>query len=392
MKRMEIEMEVMEKPETALALTLPQRAAAALATPEQERKLRELVQSSSTIVEIKNQDGREQCHSALMRLRNLRFAVDHTVKDATEDAKAFTSAVKVERDRLIGISSPEEDRLQLLRDDWDLAKEAAKKQALAIERQRIESIKARITEITETSLSAVGKTLSEIESISKQLSEIQLDESFEEFLPGAKVAHANSMSRLQESIDAAASAEIRAREDAIAREAETNRLAEERAELERKKAAQENATAEAQRILNEERAKFAREREVEEEKAEKLRKEAEAKLSKQREELKIQQAAIDEHNRKQKAIADAEQKQRDDDAAAAAAVKKAQEDEAAKIAKQKEDAERAERERVANVEHIKNVHLRVATVLQSKGLDLQSCDIVISLLVGNEIPHVTLNY
>lgn len=109
-------------------LTVVERAAIALGTPEHEKKLRELVSQSASIVEIKNADARTQCHAAYMVLKNARVEIEKAGKTAREDATAFSKAVIEEQKRLVEITAAEEARLQGLRDVWDEAREVEKRE------------------------------------------------------------------------------------------------------------------------------------------------------------------------------------------------------------------------------------------------------------------------
>ena len=91
-------------------LTLPQRAAVALGAAEHEKQLALLVAEAQTITEIKNADGRTQCHATYMTLKNARVAISKTGKVAREDAKAFCDAVIAEERRLISIIEAEFSR------------------------------------------------------------------------------------------------------------------------------------------------------------------------------------------------------------------------------------------------------------------------------------------
>jgi hypothetical protein len=159
-------------------LTLPERAAVALGAPKYEQEIRELLARSATITEVKNKDGRDQCHGALMTLKGARVAIEKTAKAAREDATAFSKAVIAEEKRLVAIAEPEEARLTGLRDKWDAEREAEKQAKLAAEKARVDGIRARIDEIRNLPASMVGKSSDEIGVAADHLSEyvIGLDE------------------------------------------------------------------------------------------------------------------------------------------------------------------------------------------------------------------------
>lgn len=143
--------------ESSMQLTPIARAKTALASVEMEAKLKELAKASVTIVTITNQDGREQCHSALMSLVKMRTHINKTRKVACEDAIAFRDAAIVEEKRLVAIISPEEDRLQQIRDTWDEAREAEKQARIDEEIARVAEIQRRIDAIRDWPVQATGK-------------------------------------------------------------------------------------------------------------------------------------------------------------------------------------------------------------------------------------------
>lgn len=239
---------------TTTELTLPQRAAVALGAAEHEKKLALMAEEAKTITEIKNKDGREQCHSMMMSLKNARITIEKTGKAAREDAQAFANAVIAEQKRLIAITEAEELRLQGLRDQWDADREAERLAKIEAERKRVEAIRARINELERTPLLVVGQPSVVIDRIIQSFIDEQIDESFEEFLPEAQAAHAKSLQALQDAMQAAIKAEVEAAERARQQEAEAARLKAEREELARLRAEAEARRAEDERIAAEKRA------------------------------------------------------------------------------------------------------------------------------------------
>jgi len=242
-----------EQPVTTL--TLPQRAAVALGTAEHEIKLRELVQASCRIVAVTNKAGREECHTAYMVLKNTRCSITNLSDNATEDAKAFTKAVKAEAVRLLKITEAEESRLQALRDDWDAKIEAEKQAKIAAERARMDAIEARIAAIRDLPLQTVGKSAAEISAMIGQLASTDLlDTAFEEFISNAVAARMDALDKMAKAETAQRAIEIEAESQrqeaaraALAAEAERAELAELRAAA--AKVAAEQA-AEAKRLTD----------------------------------------------------------------------------------------------------------------------------------------------
>lgn len=231
---------------TSKELTLPERAAVALKTKAHEIRLHELVTASVNIVAVKNKDGREECHAAYMRLKNARCEISNLATDATEDAKKFTKAVSAEEKRLIEITTKEEDRLKLLRDDWDAAEQARKDALIAAERTRQDAIKARIHAIR--ILLLTGGSSATIKTSLDMVGNIDIDDSFGEFKEEAITARQDVYDALTAAFDSAVASEVEAarieqeRIDAAAKlKAEQEALAKAQAEL---KAATELANAE----------------------------------------------------------------------------------------------------------------------------------------------------
>jgi hypothetical protein len=206
---------------TALVLTLPQRAQVALGSAAYEITLRELVQNSASIKEIKNPDGRAECHSAYMKLKNSRTGITNASKTAREDATAFSTALIAEERRLIAIVTPEETRLQTLRDAFDTAEAEAKAAKALAEKNRIADIKTRIEAVKNLKFSMIGKSSATLDSIHANLSIAPEYDTFDEFAAEYKLVREDVLFALQSAITAA-----------VAMETETARIAEERAALE----------------------------------------------------------------------------------------------------------------------------------------------------------------
>lgn len=218
--------------ELQTALSLPERAAVALGTAAHEIKLRELVQNSCRIVAVTNDAGRDECHSAYMALKNADVAVGHKVEDATEDAKAYTKAVKSEGGRLLAITESEKTRLKGLRDGWDAAKQAAKDAAIAAERARTDAIQADIQMIRDLVLDVAGESSVEIAEAIATLAAIVVTQGrFDGFEPAAIQAVAMTGDKLGEMLDAAIASEAAFLVDQIASIAEAARITAEAAQL-----------------------------------------------------------------------------------------------------------------------------------------------------------------
>ena len=223
---------------TALA-TLPPaaRAALALGSTAAELALRELVKASAGIVTVTNKAGREECHTAYMKLKNSRVAVGHTETAATEDAKAFTKAVKTEAARLVAIITTEEDRLQALRDGFDAIEQARKDAELAAEIARVAEITRRIQSIRDLVPKAIGRDSAGIKVLLGDLHTKLGDEKYAEFADLATTAWDATDKALNTALETALQHEV----------AEAQRLADiAAADKRRAEEAAENARAAAE--------------------------------------------------------------------------------------------------------------------------------------------------
>lgn len=185
-------------PEPTTDLSLPERAQIALKSSETEHRLVELSSAYKSITTITNKDGREECHSALMVIRNTRTAIERTAKAAREDATKFSKAVIAEENRLIAIISDEEKRLAAIRDAWDEQKELERKAAEEAERQRVEAIQNQIRDIKAIPYQFVSASLQDIkERIELMEAEVPDPEYFGDLLLDAKIAHKESLHALR---------------------------------------------------------------------------------------------------------------------------------------------------------------------------------------------------
>jgi hypothetical protein len=225
-------------------------------------------------------------------------------------------------------------------------KEAEKQAKLAVEKARVDAIRAKIEQIKDCIVFAMGKSATEIQGAINELSahEITLEE-FMEFAGEAEAAKDASLAKLGEALTAQQ-----------AHEAEQARIAAERAELEklRAEAAERERQVAAERAAQEAHDRAERERIAAEQRA--AQEKAEAAMRKQQEEhearMRAQQAEID---RQQAEIAAERQRQADEAARIEREKQAAIAAEAARVgaeAQAKREAEeaaaRAEAERVEN--------------------------------------------
>jgi hypothetical protein len=322
------------------------RAQSALAGVTTEAELIKLAAAAKEITEITNPDGRKQCHATRMTLVSARVAIAKAGKAAREDATAFSKAVIAEEKRLISFIEADEERLEKLQNDWDAAREAEKKAKEEAERQRVAKIRAEIDRIKNRPVVAAGWGSEKLRAELAGLEGFTPDaETFQEFLHEACEAKATAIGAVTGLLEVA-----------VETEAEKARLAEEREELARLRAAEEARQREEQ-AKREEEDKAAKEaREAEErahrERMETERRQQEEDLRKQREEQERQAAEVRRQQEKEAAHLAAQQ---------AEIERQKQEAEAAER-RAKEERERAEREEAAraklaeSLEEIANRH------------------------------------
>ncbi len=124
-----------------------ERAKQALKVCATEQALTEMAAKSRDIVTITNADGYQQVHGARMALKTMRVTIEKTGKAAREDATAFSKAVIAEEKRLIGLISPEEERLATLQTAWDEARAAEKREREERERARVQTIQTKLAKL-----------------------------------------------------------------------------------------------------------------------------------------------------------------------------------------------------------------------------------------------------
>lgn len=257
--------EMLDEPEVSTALTVRARATIALGSDKARTELTALVAKSAGILEVKNQDGREQAHSAAMALLKARTTIEKTSKTARDDAVKFSKACIAEENALIAITQPEEKRLLALRDAWDAARAAEKAEAERIERERITRIHLRIADIRALVGLANAAKLPECWDLLTCLVAFKV-EGFEEFSDEATAVLAETTATVT-SIHAAKVAEEAERQRIRAeQEAERLKLAAEREELNRLRAeqaaAQAKVEADAKAMRDAEAAELTRQRDA----------------------------------------------------------------------------------------------------------------------------------
>lgn len=296
-----------------LATLAPEaRAAQLLSFDETKAELTALAKASERITQITNKAGRDECHASLMLLKSRRVDIEKRGKEARDDANKFAKAVIAKEKELIGFIAPEEERLQLLRDQWDTAREAERLQKLEAERLRVEAIQQKIQAIRDVPAGLVGKPSVVIAGQLAKLRETVLDEAeLGEYYVTATDALTAAIARVEQLLAAQKDAEaeqkriaaereelarIRAENERLQREAEERRLADERKAAAERAEADRLAQVERDRLAAEERAQREAEQAARDEAA---RAEREAQEAADRARREQEQAALQAERERQ---------------------------------------------------------------------------------------------
>lgn len=229
------------------ALTVVQRASAALGAAEREKKLAAMAAASVGITVITNAAGLQECHAARMVLKNERVTIEKSGKAARDDARAFADAVIQEERRLIGIIRPEEERLEALQAAHEAKLAADKAERERIERERVAAIRAKIDSIKARATAALRLPAAEVTALIESMPAV--DDTFAELAAEAANVRAATLDYLTE-----------LRDTKTAQEAEAARLAAERAEFDRQQQEQARRDAEAREALRRQQEADAAER------------------------------------------------------------------------------------------------------------------------------------
>lgn len=190
-----------------------------------------------TIKSVEDREGYALVHRKRVELKSLRVAIEKQRVDLKADALEWGRRVDAEAKRLTAIVEPAELALESEQRRIDAEREAIK---AAAEKARRDKLDGRVAALVALGLSPSASALADIP-----------DAEFEEMLAAARAEHAVRVER--ERIEAAEKARVEAQAKAAeeaARKLEQERLAADRAELERQRAAQ----AAEQKRLDEERA------------------------------------------------------------------------------------------------------------------------------------------
>lgn len=121
-------------------LTPEQRAEQALKFSTTREQLKALAATSTSLVKVDTDDNLAAAKAAKAKLQSTRVAIEKTGKAARDDANKFGKAVIAKERELIGLISPEEERLQGLIVAEQTRREEAERAAREAEQRRAEQI------------------------------------------------------------------------------------------------------------------------------------------------------------------------------------------------------------------------------------------------------------
>lgn len=235
---------IMTKEIQIAEVTPSERAELALRFADRKAELTVLALSSNRIIEITNPDGRGECHSARMKLKNTRVEIQAIGKAARDDATKFGKAVIAKEGELIAIIEPEEMRLGGIQDAWDEVIADAKRAVAAAEATRVRAIQSQIEEIKNLPSKLINEKAFVIADLLRLMKATTVPAGdFGEFIETARHATAATITQLEQM-----------HADTIAHEAAQAKLVADRAELEDLRAAQKVRLAAAEQKSAEDRA------------------------------------------------------------------------------------------------------------------------------------------
>ncbi len=265
--------EIAEKPATQLALvgqamTEFDKVAAGIAALE--------VKYKDVVYPVTTTKGMDEAKAARKEIRDARYAVQNSAKAAKSELTAISKNIGEKAEQIIAPLAALEEPIDGQIKAEEARKEAEKEAKRLAEIARVERIAKDIAGIRERAIVPAGATSEQIITMIGALAQVEITaEKFDEFLPAAQRAAEEVAATLANQLDAA-----------VARGKEAERLAAERAELERQRKEQA-AIAAAEKAERDRLAAIA---------AEEQRKAAEVLAAQQRE-FEAQRAAFEAQQR-----------------------------------------------------------------------------------------------
>lgn len=269
-------------------------------------------QYKGVVFKVDTAEGMEDACKARVAIRKPRYAIQKLAKEAKATLNELKKGVDDQAEGYIARISAVEDPVHEQITNEEKRKAAEKETKRLAEQARVAAIQERIDEIRESVTQSAGKPSADIQQMITTLVGLPIDESFAEFKERAEAAKEATLNRLRAAYN-----------NAVALEAEQQRLAAERAELARQKAEQDAAAAKERARIEEEnrraraqreeeewaqQERLRRQREEEEQKAIERRRMLEEEERRTAERLAAQRAESDRLEAQRKAEREAEEK------------------------------------------------------------------------------------
>jgi colicin import membrane protein len=284
------------------------------------------VRFAGVVYDLTKREDLQTAISARAELRTLRVSLEKKRVEikapALEQCRLIDSEAARISKEIEALEDPIDQQIkkdEQRRKDEQLAKEKA-------EAERIAGIQTRIANINALTTDAVGKDVAEIRQYLAEARSIEIDAEFGEFKATAAAAKARTVQAIEQLLAGAVAMEEKAERERLAKIEEEARLANERAEFERRKAEQDERDRREQERILAENKRLAEERAKGEadERARRAKIEADEKAAREK---------IEREQREAREKLEAEERQR----------KAARAEEDRKLAEQRA-AEQAERE------------------------------------------------
>ncbi|KPY83739.1 hypothetical protein RA263_14550 [Pseudomonas syringae pv. tagetis] len=336
---------------------------------------------TAEVPDLTTRKGRDRIASLAAKVSKSKTAVEKPGRDYLKRLKEMPKVVETELREFVTKMDALRDATRKPLTDWEEAND-----------RRIDAHNDGIQRIKDMAVFAEMPTAAHVAQIIADLELVEINDSWEEFLPEAAQAKDRSLATLRTLLadrtkHEAELAEIakfkaeKAEREQKDRDAEIARQAVERAqrELDQKAQAEREAAAKREQELIDQAAQARRD-------AEQKQRDADAAAENQALQLKL--AAEREERQKLQAEQDriaAEQRQ-------AAAVERARLDEISRQEQEAAEARRIAEAREADKAHIKSVCLAAQQAMVSLGVDEACAKAVIILIHQKKIPAITINY
>lgn len=334
----------------------------------------------SHVPDVTTKKGRDAIGSLAMKVSKSKTLIEKCGKELVAEQKAQIKLIDDDRISVVKRFDALRDEILAPRDAW----EQAEADRVKNHQNSIISIKMPAVLLQNHPAEWASEN---INVAIRDLENVCIDSTFEEFEQEAKIAKLETLEKLRTA--------LAAREKYEAEQAELERLRKEQSEREQRerderiaKEAAEKATREAEAKALAEQQRFEREQKEQAELAERQQREAaerEARLQAEKEASLLREAEL---------------KRQAEEQAKQAEIQKQQAIEAERLRIEQEQADKAEAdrkaeaERLANKEHMRSINQAASKALIDLCVGLEEYQIkaIITAIARNQIPHVSIKY